>query len=52
MEFRRINADQAAIDILDQLQDTTAHAETLSEAFDARLSRGDLTGAQLICRSS
>ena len=33
-------------DILNLLIDTDAHAETIDQAFDARLRRGDLAGAQ------
>lgn len=36
----------ATRDILDLLVDTDAHAATLDQAFDVRLRRGDLAGAQ------
>ena len=48
MEYRPANHHGAA-DILGLLLDTGSHAETLSAAFKARLSRGDITGAQLAC---
>ena len=35
--------------MLDLLLNTGAHAGTLRAAFDARLGRGDLIGAQLVC---
>ena len=38
-----------AADILEFLLNTAEHAETLVEAFSRRLSRQDLTGAQLAC---
>ena len=47
-EFRPA-AHHAAADMLDLLLDTPTHAETLSDAFAARLSRKDLIGAQLAC---
>ena len=38
-----------AADMLDLLLDLGTHARTMSDAFNARLSRGDLIGAQLAC---
>ena len=45
-EFRPSGGHDAA-GVLGLLLDTGAHAKTLRDAFDARLARGDLTGAQL-----
>lgn len=39
----------SAADMLDLFLDVRAHAETLSDAFAARISRKDLIGAQLAC---
>lgn len=38
-------------DILELLLDTRNHVKTLPDAFKMRLSRGDLTGAQLACEA-
>ena len=41
--------DQDSNSAIDHLNDLEAHASTLMEAFDARLKRGDLIGANLVC---
>lgn len=46
-DFRPTNRDDVDA-TLDLLRDTGAHDETLRAAFDARLKRGDLVGAQLV----
>lgn len=42
-------AHYGTADILELLLNTAEHAETLADAFSRRLSRQDLTGAQLAC---
>ena len=49
IEYRPVACHDGA-DVLDLLLDRSSHAETLSDAFDARLARGDLIGADLACK--
>ena len=44
-----IEEPQGSDDVLALLLDTDAHAATLAEAFDKRLERGDLYGADAVC---
>ena len=49
-EAGAIDDSLATADALALLIDTGSHAETLAEAFDARLSLGDLYGAHAVCK--
>ena len=45
-----IDNSPSTADTLALLVDTASHAETLADAFDARLSLGDLYGADAVCK--
>ena len=45
-----IDDSSTTADALALLLDTASHAETLADAFDARLSLGDLYGADAVCK--
>lgn len=48
-ERHRIHDSVSREEALDMLVDTSQHATTLAQAFDARLDRGDLYGAYAVC---
>ena len=49
VEEGQIDDSMAPADALAFMIDTKSHAETLTEAFDARLGQGDLLGAHAVC---